>query len=988
MSNNHFFIGLGSTGGNIIREIRKQVHVREAFFDDMKKNHGLALDYLYIDSSYKALSANWSVLGRDISLDKNKLKDIKPVNIAQILNDANNRPAILPWLGEKTFINDIVGKVAGTPGANQRRRFGRLLFANGASGILADITRAVQNLQTEAGQVGVNFHLLGTLGGGTGSGSIVDMALMLRSTYSETDYPITAYVLVTDNPGNANVGYFFQNQYSTLCDLNTLLASKNVNFELLTDPLGQKYDADKFGKALKHCYIVTDKSESGQMLPKDMQEKTLADWLLQTISVMASNDDPDYLKIYDYFTGENLLATHPGESDDWAIGSDRSYAFSSLGIKHWMSPEELIKTHAANAFARSLLEAFCYRNYTGSGYHGALLPANSRSYLASTSYKSMGLELSDICKENEVTGVEAGSFTKYYHDVCINAVKNQSLAAKMAEETVEAIDERLESEWNREFAGRGVEAYYNEKEHLNGMKDDVDEQIKHILEPLQDALLSGKLGVVDVRDVINVVCTKVKELEQEVQKSVDEAEGDRDNAKQRYKESRNKFRKAGFLARLFSNEELRNSYILEASDYYAARTRLRAYKYAGKYLKELKVKFDNLSNNVEKLAGKLVGVINSLQNEIVDLPNKLDQLRKVGSNKYVFQQQRVDDFINTAKQDKALFDRVLKSEVASLFNLHCDSNRNGQNWLTSSFDHLNPASQCLDWGNSVRDSFEKSSGERLCPGIIEALYGEIGNNPNECKKQCDDFMKEADVLLQIDHAAPQPGAVIGLWAPTMPKKSILIGMPVKNPKFGGFYDLLEARLRGAISNADVHIVRTAGNDAEITVTVCVSYMAARFAACLSTLKRKYDQSVDENTKSREQVLYFCHLDDDYAQREKLFLPSGEQSMRRFELVIKMGKLLGVVLENNGNNVIIVTKDGIRRAEELCPILLDNTPAKAIKGICEKIEKQLHGIQGGEDRIREIYKQQLEAIGDPLSNAYVDLLKELDDMTKLSATIFG
>lgn len=880
MSNNHFFIGLGSTGGNIIREIRKQVDVRSSFFSKMEEDYGLALDYLYINSHGLELQAKWEgVLGHDVSLPVNKRKDIRQVDINELLNNANNMPAIQPWLGSKKFINNIVGQVAGTPGANQRRRFGRLLFANAAGTIMDHIKSAVQELQQNQKQVGVNFHLLGTLGGGTGSGSIVDMALMLRSTYNELDYPINAYVLVTDSPCPKDVGYFYQNQYSALCDLNRLLASHNVHFELLTDPLGQKYKA---GQALQHCYIVTDKSESGRVASKEEQEKTLADWLLQTISMLARNDDPELVDMFKSFTGEDLLSVHPGESDNGATGLERSYAFSSLGILHWASPEEKIKEQVANELAHSLLLGIRYSNYKfGVGYLSAALPANRQNYLTRHPHKTMGCELSDICEENKVTGSKG--FEKYYRSACKN-IAGGARAAKQAEKTVQAVGKLLDSEWDAGFAGCGVDNFYKAMSRPNEMDKNAETQIQRFLEPLQEAFVSGKLGIVDAKDVINEACEMVDDVLDKITadeselRSVSFAKKECNRLERVCEIARGKFCKAGFFASLFgTKKKLMKSYIVKASDYYAARTRLCAYDYAAKYLQRLKFKFDSLLKNVEAVCGELDKAIDDLAVEIGNQHQMLTALSQVGSNRYVFDQQRVKDFVGNAKQDGGLLESTCKKMINSLFDFYCASNQNGTKWFYTAFDHLDLVKQCRGWGGSVLVEFEQSSKQTLCPGILEALYNQIGNNPGSCKKQCEDFMKQADVLLRIESAAPQPGMVTKSSMPTMPKKSVLIEIPTaKNKNLIEFTNLLKEHLKNAVSDVppgNVHIIDTNGNESEIAVTVCVSYMAARFVACLSTLKKKYDTSLDG--KIAEQVRYFCHLDDDYAQRENLFLPSGK-----------------------------------------------------------------------------------------------------------------
>ena len=64
---NHLIIGLGGTGGKVLRELRKRVYEE---FRGNDPGNGVFLDYVYVDSSPSDLDdrTGWSVLGKSVHL--------------------------------------------------------------------------------------------------------------------------------------------------------------------------------------------------------------------------------------------------------------------------------------------------------------------------------------------------------------------------------------------------------------------------------------------------------------------------------------------------------------------------------------------------------------------------------------------------------------------------------------------------------------------------------------------------------------------------------------------------------------------------------------------------------------------------------------------------------------------------------------------------------------------------------------------------------
>ena len=174
--------------------------------------------------------ANWTHFGKNLQLDPDSFLYLKDGGEDINPRALQLRPDINPWLGDVSKLEKALEGNKGIVGANQRRRFGRLLFANHANRIRKAVCEEkISPLLANSNECAI--HIFASLAGGTGSGSIIDLITMLRTEYPSTSvsegFPIFLYLYVTDDEfEDAQVGYFHQNQYATLRDLNALACSR------------------------------------------------------------------------------------------------------------------------------------------------------------------------------------------------------------------------------------------------------------------------------------------------------------------------------------------------------------------------------------------------------------------------------------------------------------------------------------------------------------------------------------------------------------------------------------------------------------------------------------------------------------------------------------------------------------------------------------------------------------------------------------------
>ena len=151
MAKNHLIIGLGGTGGKVIREFRKNIFqdFRVKEFQDLPANdanrdlRNTYIRYLYIDSSERDLSNidSWKILGDDVALKEAGKLLLEKQSLKSVLDNIRQHDNISPWIGEPDQWPDTIASGSETA-AGQKRRYGRFLFAMNAS-------RFSENLKSE-----------------------------------------------------------------------------------------------------------------------------------------------------------------------------------------------------------------------------------------------------------------------------------------------------------------------------------------------------------------------------------------------------------------------------------------------------------------------------------------------------------------------------------------------------------------------------------------------------------------------------------------------------------------------------------------------------------------------------------------------------------------------------------------------------------------------------------------------------------------------
>lgn len=166
------FIGLGGTGIDCLKEVKKAVYNRIKP-DDIKSNSPQYrhIQFLGIDSDANSINDDW-VFDLD---SKAEFLELSCIGLAKIVHPHRflSKPSLQWFNNDVRIINSAVG-------ANGVRQVGRLLTFFNIEEVANVITRKISTAIIGLHTTSLNVHIFTGTGGGTGSGCFLDICYMIK----------------------------------------------------------------------------------------------------------------------------------------------------------------------------------------------------------------------------------------------------------------------------------------------------------------------------------------------------------------------------------------------------------------------------------------------------------------------------------------------------------------------------------------------------------------------------------------------------------------------------------------------------------------------------------------------------------------------------------------------------------------------------------------------------------------------------------------
>lgn len=155
-SPNHILVGVGGTGGKVLKAIRKRIY--QEFPNDEERDK-LSIGFVYVDSTREMMTPgdpSFRVMGKDASFTESEFVDIKSVDLKQILDNVSNYPGLKTIVKNGASMKNTLGEVG--QAAGQKRRAGRILFAANCNKYLSALKGQYNKVKSLTNKDEVNIH--------------------------------------------------------------------------------------------------------------------------------------------------------------------------------------------------------------------------------------------------------------------------------------------------------------------------------------------------------------------------------------------------------------------------------------------------------------------------------------------------------------------------------------------------------------------------------------------------------------------------------------------------------------------------------------------------------------------------------------------------------------------------------------------------------------------------------------------------------------
>ena len=1009
---NHIIIGLGGTGGRIIRALRRTIYeeFREktpiAFTRDEngkitgKTEHPVKMGYIYVDSNPELMGpedSTWKIPGGTLQLGSASQVLIGAGNLRSVIENINSYPGIKPWIGSKESWNAILdGQVSDAQGG-QKRRLGRFLFAS-SNGTNApeSFTSKLQNQVSELtsnGDARCVFHICAGLAGGTGSGTVVDTVAQIRKQYP---YPgthlIVLYLMLPEanpDPNWARANYH-ANGYTALMELSAMSVGAYKPYDIAGN--GQRIDFASMGinpvPAFDGCYVFANVNENNKMVGvADYQlHGVVANFLFQKIVVVDDNDwAVGTLKKFeecengDPQTGDN----HPERASD-EPGSSllRSRRFLTFGIKRLVIPEEEIREYMCYCFARQMALQSLYNNWSDNfGYTQEPLNENVvemvRSAEARNRWKISDehLTLSSAILKHE----DSWKSLDQEWDV----VEKLQLAAREKEPDhrlwLSGLSSKCTEFYENTFRGYGVAKFYATKEA------DAKDQAREICHLVEADLFSEwrekKSSVHDISRKLDEIIKLLNEFRAGCDERIVDFKrkaGETDEKSRlvdAIEQNNREWFKVGPLSDLMGKrKELLDAQTLLYKKLYAAKTRVHAWTYAKKLSNFVIEEIARLKTSVSNIVSRLVQVVDGdisrqVANPFQGLDERIanrcrtDEKEDMASEVIkIYDPKRVQDFTarlirnrNNQRDDTELFRRSICNKLdkrAGFFSFDNDYP------LPKMFDSMEAvADEIVEVRHNSLVAADSSVLPILGQNIVKGLATRFPD-PMDLRNFVNKVMGESGLFLQFDKTQENmdsPGCCKGSRL-----NNISIIMPAAARGEPEFYDQLKGLFKEA--KAGVQIV-SGSRPNVLTILSITNLFPLRYASHVSFLKSKFEARVGTGDQARDaRARLELFTEGDGSNFPDLFALSGYQIREKALPLTILFKAMGLIRRLNhhatGEDLGWNFYDEFKPQEAPVPLgmtdreLLDNCDGKFVN----KMEILLASRLGSPDSGLQLKKQ--------------------------------
>lgn len=900
MSNNHLIIGLGGTGGKIIRSLRKIVYQEFRTSDPSSVN----LEYLYVDSSAEMMDQNdptWRVMGRSVQLGRNSQLLITGADLSERLANLNAHPGISSWIGSQEEWSNILNTIVGEALGGQKRRLGRFLFACKANDFVELLTERVRDLTKKDGnETAVTFHICCGLAGGTGSGSIIDVITQIRHTFSNSNtHRIIVYALLPDKypKSNWDTGNYHANGYAALQELNAL----SVGTLHPHDITGNKRTRLEMQNPFNGCYLLSNINERGVTVDVESGiPDIVANFLYQKTVAVTDIRWETLRKAENAENGDGLPETAPNTK----IG-ERSKRFLTFGIKRLAIPEEEIREYLTYQFARQATLQLQYNNWSDlSSFDSGPKNQSFKEFVSQhdTQQKWLisddHLRLSNGILRDEINNPRWKPINNSWQEVIPNFM---SLVRENDDKHswLDELAKLSEKRYAQDYREVGVEKFYLTKQ---GDRKDHLREIRSVIE--KDLIENWRDGVQSMRDIQGLLQALIASLNERllgVDDKIATAIKNEQSASERVAANRREWAKIGVLSDMMGKRQR----LFEAQgnclqEQYIYRTNIAAWRFAKGLLQALISELTTLQNEVGSCVSMIAASTRLFDTAIAERCNDIGLADMNQQLVKFYNPEAVKDFTKILVRDKERQHnqtKAVRDKLLAQLGEHPNFSEFNRKMSGENFTNVLEV-ECADSAQKAHEILvadSKNNNRLLGDSIIERLYQQFGGNIEAVEAYVDKLVKIAGNYVTFrskevdlkDDSIPKVPTCISSFTVIMPRSNT-------RPEFS-------VALHNAFSKSSpkVEVDFIPSNEVpcevkpnEITLISVTNLFPLRFLEETQFLKDKYEARINGSNPTRAKLE--LHIEGDGTQYPSLFVPTMEQTQVAYLPFVLLGKGLNLI----------------------------------------------------------------------------------------------
>lgn len=887
---NHILIGLGGTGGKILKAFKMRMFEE---FPDAKERNKQPVSLLYVDSTDEMMGIgrpDFRVMGMDASFNQSEFLNIKGVDVQNILDKIDNYPSVKGIVNNVAAVKTAIGSLG--EAAGQKRRAGRLLFAANAQAYV----NAIRNAYNKCDEVSHNaestqFHIFAGLSGGTGSGAIVDAVIQTRKAFPEAIISVYAMIPEMNLPKpNMDKGRYYPNGYAALNELNALQTGRFTPHDITGFGNEAKLFSDRVKGVANGLTLYSNVNENGLTL-NSLEElpKIVSDYIYARVFLINSEDqvNHDIIRAYSF---ENMddFALEYDETANVAVGEQvpvaRTKKINSFGIKRVMYPELRILKHITYTIGESVLYQFKYNNWRESfGYVDEEANKDYREiYLNTNNLAKWMLDDKHLTLDNKILSSDKDypQFYEYWHDKAIGYAEE----AKQADCPLNELDSIMGDFFEKQFRSVGVVEYFKGKTRaIPEMAKEIRRTIEH---ELFNKWRAGDVSILELMKVSTLLLERIGEIRKSIEEKAAKNLEDLEAINQDRSYNVTDWRALNVLQRMINKgARLYAEHQEILTDYYTAKTMVEAWEFA------------------RTLTGKVFAELSALDSDISAFSQKITEAIDE-TERLILAQKKV----NKGLEDmKGAIIEVSEEETMSEFETELKLNKTDMPQIALQLrESILPAGDFTTFGRlagsitpeSIKDAFDIKLAE-----IVKLKHDEMADSEkkvlglNILTQLQQKLLTDEDIQKFALNIVKQSGVYLKLnndqiqlhvrnnennLSPTNPasinQKTILVCIPSPddNENLKLFADKLEKAFKDSFSQTSSQttliVNRKSPRKDELSIITVVYCFPMRCLAWMETYKERYERFMNTgnaNTDHGNAIL--LHSEGDGSQLPSLFV---------------------------------------------------------------------------------------------------------------------